>query len=286
MKRIFAGLLLTVLMACPGVSAGPVNVFVSIPPQAWLVKMIAGDSAVVHVMVPPGRDPHDYAPTPRQMALLARADLYFGIGLEFEKVWMGRLKAVNPRMQVVDQARNVHRIAMAGSRNKPGKSGLRDPHLWMDPRNMKIMAVTTYGVLVRKPGLSPAVLAERLDDVMKQLNRLDDEILKATSALENRTFMVFHPFMGYFARAYNLRMLTIESSGHEPGAKHLAGLISLAKKEKIKIIFVQPQKDRRNAMAVAQAAGAVVLTLDPLLEDYAANMHDIAVKMKKAMALR
>ena len=51
-------------------SAKREEVFVSIPPMAYIVKSIAGDKVKVCTMIPEGRSPHDYTPAPRQVALL------------------------------------------------------------------------------------------------------------------------------------------------------------------------------------------------------------------------
>ena len=56
-------------------------VFVSIPPQAYFAERIGGDRINVEVLVKPGQDPHMYEPTPKQMARLAEAGLFFRIGM-------------------------------------------------------------------------------------------------------------------------------------------------------------------------------------------------------------
>ncbi len=41
-------------------------------PQKYFVERIAGNSAEVHVLVPPGRSPATYEPTPKQVTALGR----------------------------------------------------------------------------------------------------------------------------------------------------------------------------------------------------------------------
>ena len=53
---------------------------VSIAPQAYFLKQIAGDRAEVVVMVPAGADAHTYEPRPRQLAELGKAAVYFAGG--------------------------------------------------------------------------------------------------------------------------------------------------------------------------------------------------------------
>ena len=81
---------------------GKVGVAVTIAPVADLVAQVGGDRVEVMVMVPPGRGPHDYEPTPNQMTQLSRADMYakVGFGVEFELTWMDNLIEQNSDMIV------------------------------------------------------------------------------------------------------------------------------------------------------------------------------------------
>ena len=52
-------------------------VAVSVLPQAYFVQRLAGDRMKVITLVGPGQNPHSYEPTPRQMAQLAKAKLWY-----------------------------------------------------------------------------------------------------------------------------------------------------------------------------------------------------------------
>lgn len=82
--------------------AAPLQVFVSIPPQQTFVERIGGDQVKVESLIQGGVDPHTYEPTPGQVARFSQADLFIGIGFPFERAWMERLRAANPRMRVLD----------------------------------------------------------------------------------------------------------------------------------------------------------------------------------------
>ncbi|KAF5033354.1 Zinc-uptake complex component A periplasmic [anaerobic digester metagenome] len=97
-------------------------------------------------------------------------------------------------------------------------------------------------------------------------------------------FMVFHPSWGYFARDFGLTQEPIEALGREPGPKALAALVREAKKDGVKVVFVQPQMSTRQAQAIAQAIGGEVAALDPLAEDWAANLENAAKALRKGMA--
>ena len=48
-------------------------IFVTIPPQRWLVRELAGEAFDAQLLITPGRDPHSFETTARQLAALARA---------------------------------------------------------------------------------------------------------------------------------------------------------------------------------------------------------------------
>lgn len=82
-------------------------VFVSIPPQAFLVERIGGGLVDVEVLVGPEQDPHNYDPTPRTVTELARATIYFRIGMPFEDRLVTRLKETEPDLEIIDLRRGV-----------------------------------------------------------------------------------------------------------------------------------------------------------------------------------
>lgn len=88
--------------------------------------------------------------------------------------------------------------------------------------------------------------------------------------------MVFHPAWGYFAETYGLTQIPVQREGKEPGAKALAALVDEARREGVKVIFVQPQLSSRAAEQLARAIHGRVETIDPLAPDYVENMLRVA----------
>jgi len=93
---------------------------------------------------------------------------------------------------------------------------------------------------------------------------------------------VFHPAWGYFADTYGLIQIPIEKEGKEPGARALTLLIGQARREHVKVIFVQPQFDRKSATQVARAIGGRVVAIDPLAPDYMNNLRGVARQISEA----
>jgi hypothetical protein len=69
----------------------------------------------------------------------------------------------------------------------------------------------------------------------------------------------------------------------EPGPARLTKLIAQAKREGIRVVFVEPEFSQQAADAVAEAIGGQVVTIDPLAEDWPAGMQAIARGLAKAL---
>ena len=95
--------------------------------------------------------------------------------------------------------------------------------------------------------------------------------------------MVFHPAYGYFLKAYGLKQKAVESGGKDPGPRQLAHLLEEAREHKAKVIFVQPQFSTATARALAAELDAAVVPLDPLSEDYLANLERMAAAIAEGL---
>ena len=288
-KALFFPLLATFLMAWPS-QAASLQVFVSVLPQKYIVERIGGGDVEVSVMVGPGRSPATYEPTPKQMATLANAAVYFRIGVAFETVWMERIGANNPDLRIIDlreglALRSIESHSHHGHdhHDEEEVQGLMDPHVWTSPLLVQAMAGKVLSVLAELNPGAETIYRDNYQALLNDLEALDRDIRAKLSPLTNRRFLIFHPSMGYFADTYELQQVPIEMEGKEPGAKTLARLIDEAKAQGIRVIFVQQQFSRRLAENIARSIGATVIAIDPLAEDYTSNMRHIAEVFAAAM---
>jgi zinc transport system substrate-binding protein len=270
--------------AVPAWAAQPIEVFVSILPLKHFVERVGGDRVVVHVMVEPGRSPATYEPTPQQMTRLARADLYFRVGVAFEDVWMARIRAASPDMNVVAVQDGIALREVDRVDDSEARAGHKDPHVWTDPRLVAHMSARICEALATQDSAHRGLYEANYRRFAADLQALDRHIRDRLNGLEGNSFMVFHPSWGYFADAYGLRQIPIESGGKEPGARSLQRVIELGQREHVKVIFVQEQFSTRMAETVARALDARVVKVDPLAEDYVSNLYHVADVFAQALA--
>jgi len=271
-------------------SGSRVSIVVTIPPQAEFAERVGGDKVDVMTMVPLGAQPHAYDPKPSQLEALSRARMYakVGSGIDFELGRMDDLIAINPEMLVVNCSDGVDLIPMAGEQADEQEAeghdhGAMDPHIWMSPVNAMIMVRNICSGLVEVDPENREYYEGNRDAYLEELAQLDQDISDALSGITNRKFIVYHPSFGYFAHEYDLTMLAIEDEGNEPSGPWTAYLIKEAREAGIKVVFASPQFNQKSAETIARDIDGDVVLIDPLAEDYVANMYDLLDKLVEAM---
>lgn len=305
-------LLLLLLLIPTWVSAEPLRVFASVIPIRTFIEKIGGEHVDARAMVRPGFNPHTYDPTPQQIAALAGAVLYVRTGVPFEESWMERFRSANPSMQVIDAREGLalremeahdhdehehehehehgdphhsdkdpdHRPEQATDKKRDYE---QDPHVWVSPPLVVHMAGVIRDTLTELAPEQAAAFARNHDAFVAELEALDRDLHALLDPLPNRRFMVFHPAWGYFADTYGLTQAPIEREGKEPGPRALAALIDQAKADGIRVVFVQPQFDKRQARQMAQAIGGAVIAVDPLAADYVDNLRRVGREFAQAL---
>jgi len=251
---------------------GKLNVVVSILPQKAFVKAVGGDLVNVKELIHQGGSPESYEPKPTDLALVEKADIYFRIGyIPFEKSHIEKFAELNPDMKIIDTSVNVKLREL----EEDGHRGV-DPHIWLSPMQVKKQIDIIAQTLAQADPINNGTYNSNAEKFKKELDTLHSEIKSEFAELKTNKLLVFHPAWGYFADEFGLEQIAIEQSGKEPTAQELQHIIKEAKDENIKVIFVQSQFNKDIAESVAQEVGAVVVSIDPLSEDYINNLRNVA----------
>jgi zinc transport system substrate-binding protein len=98
------------------------------------------------------------------------------------------------------------------------------------------MATTAHAAIIRQYPDSTKYTAA-YDALCARLEALDEECKQAIETSGTQAFMVYHPAMTYYARAYGIEQIAIEYEGKEPSAKYLSTIIDQAHEKNIKAIL-------------------------------------------------
>jgi zinc transport system substrate-binding protein len=268
-----------------------VEIFVSIPPQAYLADRVGGSRVKVHILADKGQDPHTFEPTPKQIITLGDADLYFTTGLPFEHRLIEKIKNSSRTLTVIDISHGITRRLISPGHPEPGgnkgdsarPAPEPDPHIWLSPPLLKIMADNIYDALIKAAPEYRSEFRRNLTALEKDIDSVHARIKELLRPFAGHTLLVYHPAFGYFGDTYGLRQEAVELEGKSPTPKYLARFISEAKAENAKIVFVQPQFDRTSADVIADAIGGAVVEMDPLAYNVLGNLEQMAAKIEQSL---
>ena len=271
--------------ATPG-SADRPRVVVTTSILGDLVREVAGDAAEVEVLIPPGVDPHGYAPSSRDAARLREADLVVANGLGLEASLIDVLEAAEEDgVAVLHVAEQLDPLANpdehADDDHGDDDHGGSDPHVWLDPLRMADAAELVAGRLAEVDGpggLSDEEWADRGSRYAGELRAVDEEIEELLGAIpdERRLLVTGHDNLRYFADRYGFEVVgTVipgTSSQAQPSTREMADLARLVAERGVPAVFTNIGGDTdRLAATLAAEVGrdveVVTLYTDALGED-------------------
>jgi len=314
---IIALLLVSVMVACTSKNAeqpdgsGKITVYTSFYIMNDFTEKIAGDKANIINMVPAGTEPHDWEPTPKDIAGLNGADMfvYNGCGMEG---WADKVieSLNNPGLIVVETSGNIKAREAAGHdhdhENETGHSDENeshasgevgyDPHVWLNPQNAKIQMEAIKDGLIQVDPVNSKYYEDNFEYYAKKLDDLDQAYKEAVEKFTRKEIVVSHEAFGYLCDAYGLIQVAIEgiSGDSEPTPAKMAQIIRFVKENDVKVIFFEQLASPKVAEAIARETGAATDMLNPLEglseddlkagKDYFSIMEENLEALKRALS--
>ncbi len=294
----------------PQAEAAKPVVAVSIIPQAYFVKRIAGEAVSTLILVGPGQSPHTYEPTPRQMEELSKAKAWIRLATEFDDRLSLKVATLYPNLSIVDGTLGVKFRSLKEhehehehgkeeehkgdpSTDKKGAESTaaqqkvshemeRDRHTWLGREPAKILAAHVRDALIKIVPDKAGEFKKNHDAFVKEIDTLFDELKKDLAPLKGKAIYVYHPAFGYFLDEFEIVQEAVETGGKEPNPQTLAQLIQKAKEDKVKVIFVQAQFPTQAAQTLARELNAQVVPLNPLAENWLENIRRMGEALVKA----
>ena len=255
-------LLVQALPACadregPGARGASGAIVASIHPVAELVRALAGDTAEVRVLLPPGAHADTYEPTPRLAQAVAGARLLVKVGGGLDDR-VGGGAAGTPVVVLTEG------MALADGDGHPGTG---NPHVWLDPILVRDEVLPRLAdALVALDSGGAADIHGRAAAFADSLTALHHEIGRLLSDAPGRRFIAAHPSWTYFAARYGLEPVGAlhPSPGEEIGTRELARLVAEARSRDVRAVIAEPQLGRAGVAALADELGVRVEVADPV----------------------
>lgn len=284
---IFSILLLT---ACVTKQTDEKIVTVTIEPQRYFAEQIAGDKFKINCVVPAGQSPETYDPTPQQMIQVGRSVAYLQIGhIGFELAWMDKIRENNPKLTFFDTsegfayAHDHDAHAGEGTHHHHHHGGV-DPHIWSSIAGAKAIAWNTLNAFIALDPDNTDYFWQNYNKLSDEIDKTDAEIKKLLDPLTDRTFIIYHPALTYFAGEFDLTQLCIEMDGKEPSPAQLKQLVETARANNARVVFIQQEFDQKNAELIARETGCKLTVINPLAYDWPKEMIHIAKALADGQA--
>lgn len=284
----------TKVEATKSVKEGRLKVYTSFYPMYDFTKKIVGDKAEVINLVPAGTEPHDWEPSPTDIASLKEGDIfvYNGAGMEH---WVEKIidSIGTSNLEIVEASYNLDIIKddhhddedkhIEDSETKDEREddhqleeahedehdhGEFDPHVWLSPIMAKAELKNIKDALVKVDASHASYYEANYEKYAKALDELDQAYQGALEKIpaEKKSIVVSHEAYAYLCEAYGLTQVGIQgiSAEAEPDAKRMAEITEFVKDNGVKVIFTEELLNSKIGDTIAKETGAKVLQLNPI----------------------
>jgi zinc transport system substrate-binding protein len=245
-----------------------VRVIASFFPLYDFARNVGADRADVSVMVPVGIEPHEWEPTPRDVANTQSADMIIINGAGFER-WVADIGG----KLVIDTSRNISMMAGEGREHEEEGIGevdegsSLDPHIWLDPVLTKKQVEAIRDGFVQIDSANSDYYNQNAQRYIAELDSLDSFIRSELSNCTLHDFIAFHNAFSYFANRYNLTQHSIQGISPEGDVlpQRIQEIKDLAARLGINVIYAEELVDPRLADVIAgEIPNGQVLVLSPI----------------------
>jgi zinc/manganese transport system substrate-binding protein len=283
-----------------------VRVVTTLNVLAAVARDIGGNRVEVSALAKPNQDPHTLVAKPTYKVAAKDANLFIELGLDLDK-WGSAVTDAsgNPDIQTGQKGRVV---ASEGITTKELPATLSkawgdihpsgNPHVWLDPVNVKQMAQNIAAGLTRVDPSSKDVYAANLkafelkiDDALyghalveeygasklERLSRRNELIdylktkgtygklggwLKTAESLRGVRIITYHKTWIYFCDRFGLEIRgeIEEKPGIPPSQDYLATLIKKVTDDKIKVLFIDTIYPAKDGQYIAGKTGAKIVS--------------------------
>jgi zinc/manganese transport system substrate-binding protein len=263
MKRFLFFILISAFLST---THAAVKVVTSLPDFADFVQQIGGDRVKVDFIVKGNQNPHFVEVKPSYMMKLKSADIFFVVGMELE-LWAPQLVdgSRNPNLNVVDLSKGIQKMEVPADVNASMGDVHRfgNPHYWLDPRNVKVIADEMVEALAKASPGDEAFFRANADSYLKKIDGKIAQWQTQMKPFAGSKIITFHKSWSYFVNWLGLVIAAqVEPlPGIAPTPSHTADLIQLCKQGNIKAIVVEPFYDMSAPEQIARSTSAKVLQL-------------------------
>jgi ABC-type Zn uptake system ZnuABC Zn-binding protein ZnuA len=258
------------IAGCSGMTSGSgsggggrLRVVATTTQVADFTRVIAGDAVDVKGILGPNVDAHDFEPSPADVDAIARADVLVKNGVGLEKWLDDTIRSAGFHGTVVDTSQGVKLRSGVPENGEPADPNAKDPHIWFDPRNAKIMCANIERALAEADPSAASSFQANLRAYDAKLDALDSDIAQQLRGLTNRKLVTNHDAFGYYVDRYGLQLVgsiipSFDSTA-ELSAKAVSDIVARIRSTGVKAVFSETSIPPKTAEVIAQEAHVKVV---------------------------
>jgi zinc transport system substrate-binding protein len=291
---------LAVLLLSTTSSLAEIKVAVSIKPVHSIVAAVMKGVGEPSLIIDGANSPHTYVMKPSDAEMLEKAQAVIWVGEALEPSLEKPIEALSGSAKVLslmetksiktldtregnifgedheegehageqanEHAGEEHAKKPAGDEHDHDHdSSKTDAHIWLDPENAKVMAVSIADFLAEIDAANGQTYKANAQALAKDFDVLSAEITSTLKGSDN-SFVVFHDAYQYFEKRF-----AVASKGaiaihpeNPPGAKAISEIRDYIKDKNITCVYAEPQFDPKLVGVITEGTSAKSAVLDPL----------------------
>lgn len=232
-----------------------------------VVAQVGGDAIELSTLLPAQSDPHNYEPTPQDIARVAGVDMIFASGAGLEKFLDPLIDSAGAGSKVILLSKDIDLIANTSNQEAEHGDDHGDPHVWTDPNNVILWTRAISAALIELDPGNTEVYRANAEAYQEQLIDLDAWIREQVKQVPpaNRNIVTDHLSLVYFTNRYGFTQTGAIIPGYstlsEPSAQELAGLVDKIHALNVPAIFVGNTINPNLANRLADDTGIQLVTL-------------------------
>jgi len=259
------------------------RVSVTIYPVYDIVKNIGGDKISLNQIIPFGREPHSFEPTPKDVMKISNSQLFIYTGTHLDEWAVGLTNFSKDSDKFLKLSESVKIV-----------NG--DPHFWLSIKNMEIVAKKIAERVEKLDPKNRNYYQTNLENYLKRLEKLHNDFKSELSRCEKDSIIINHDAFKYLARDYNFKTYAVMglSPDDKPSAKALAEIVDIVKSNSISTLFFEELASSSVMDTIAKETGVKVSSLSPLGNvppekvdiGYIDLMEEMLNKLKEALVCK
>lgn len=250
------------------------KIAVSIPPQKYFVEQIGGAQVQVISMLDETDEFLTSTPSAEKLAILAEADIFFMVGAPFETQIQvpATVERIDTRESLKLKSYSSHAEFLNGVKDRK-----KDPFFWLSPAQVVQSSSSIYLTLRNAARGDKEEVRTNYTRMVRNLNSLEGDVHRELINATGVTIFTDYPVFGYYAETFEIKQAVFDSSLEN----NINKLARTAIKDNVHTIFFGPFLPSGIKDNLENIINGRVAAINPLLEDYPANLLTIAAAIKE-----